>query len=127
MACFAKLGVSAALVLLAGCSASVHPCDDKMVVIKGNDLIAVMSQWDACIARNASKLASTDLNETRISQVTAELCAPFEGRYRAALNKGQPGLLPDLVDQGVDAYRSNGLELAISEARRARSLGCEAK
>ena len=115
------------LALTSSCGAQKNLCDNKLVVLNGNELIPVMSQWDACVARNASKIAFNNVNDTRLSEIAVELCASFESRYQTALLNGPPKLTLEQAKMGLDAYRANELKLAISEARRARNLGCEAK
>jgi hypothetical protein len=115
------------LALAASCNKEKSPCEDKLVVLEGDGVVQVITQWDACVARNASKIAGNKLPDNRLAQMAIELCASYADRYAGAVQRQRPMLSQDQVRSTVDAYKSNLSSLAISELNRARSLGCEAK
>ena len=112
---------------VSACQSKKSPCDDKLLVLEGDGPIQVESQWDACVARNASKLASNQMDNNRLAALAVELCAANAERYATALNNDTPQMSVEQVNTLVGDQQESLVKIAISELRRARQLGCEAK
>jgi hypothetical protein len=115
------------LFFVSACQADKSPCDDKLVVLKGDGAIQVESQWDACVARNASKIAGNRLPDERLAQISVELCQSNATRYADALRRENNQLGTEQVSRLVEYKQDSLVKIAGSELGRARSLGCEAK
>ena len=115
------------LLFVSACQPSKSQCDDKLVVLEGDGAIQVESQWDACVARNASKIASNRLPDERLAQIAVELCQSNAMRYASALHTENDKLGAKQVSNLVEYKQGNLLKIAGVELGRARSLGCEAK
>jgi hypothetical protein len=115
------------LLFVSACQAEKSPCDNKLVVLQGDGAIQVESQWDACVARNASKVALNRLADRRLAEIAVELCDSHSQRYDQALRGLNDKLSPKQVAQLVQYKQESLLKIAMSELGRARKLGCEAK
>ena len=115
------------LILVAACSEKPNPCEDKLVVLEGNGVIEVVSQWDACVAHSASQFRGNGSSDQRLAALALEACQNHAGRYAAAILEQTPTMSESEVMRVVQAYRSNLSRIAVSELHRARKLGCEAK
>ena len=112
---------------VSACQSKKSPCDDKLLVLEGDGPIQVESQWVACVARNASKLASNQMDNNRLAALAVELCAANAKRYSKALTDTTPLLSEKQVSRLVEYKQESLTKIAISELQRARQLGCEAK
>ena len=120
-------GLLTICLITTACSKSTMPCDDKLVVLSGDGVVAVISQWDACVARNVSKIANNEKSDNQLIGTALDLCSANAGRYATALHVQSSRLSQYELESAVGAYRTNLLLLASSELKRARRLGCEAK
>ena len=113
--------------ILTACSKQSKPCDDKLVVLSGDGVVEVISQWDACVARGISRIANNDKRDSQLIAIALDLCSSHAGRYATALHLQNTRLSQQEIESVVDAYRSNLTMLAASKLKRARQLGCEAQ
>ena len=120
-------GLSVGVLFISACEAEKLPCDDQLVILQGNGPTAVESQWDACVARNASKIVQNQIADKRLAEIAVELCQTHANRYSVALHDSNDLLTSKYVGQLVEYKRENLFKIAVSELSRARRLGCEAK
>lgn len=119
--------LSIGVLFVSACGVEKSPCDDKLVVLQGNRAIEVESQWDACVARNASKISLNQLADKRLAEIAVELCFQHANRYSIALHNSNEQFTPKYVAELVKYKQESLFKIAVSELNRARRLGCEAK
>jgi len=122
-----KFAVVASLLIVSGCNKAKSQCADRLMVLEGNGPTQLESQWDACVAKNASRISVNRVSNERLAKIALELCSDFDSRYAGALRIGPPELPSEQVDNLLVYKRENLSRIAISEIYRARKLGCEAK
>ena len=84
MSIFHRCSLLFLLGFMSACQEQVHPCDDKLVVLPGTGLIEVTTQWDACVARRASRLAGSQVEVEEIASSAISFCSNHREAYRLA-------------------------------------------